>query len=25
VLVTEEPRGGSSQPTSMPLLSVKLD
>jgi anti-sigma-K factor RskA len=25
VLVTKEPRGGSSQPTSMPLLSVKLE
>jgi hypothetical protein len=25
VLVTKEPRGGSSRPTSMPLLSVKLE
>jgi anti-sigma-K factor RskA len=25
VLVTKEPRGGSSQPTSAPLLSVKLE
>jgi anti-sigma-K factor RskA len=25
VLVTKEPRGGSSQPSSSPLLSVKLD
>jgi hypothetical protein len=25
VLVTKEPRGGSAQPTSAPLLSVKLE